>query len=413
MAMRILAITGAFALTTTIGAAAQQSQGQDRGAGQNPTGPPQAVAAATTLPPPGEPSFVDKAKQWADDHQLMERLNGDADGWYPRLGGMTRGGGFAFGPGYRFHWNDVLVDLSVGISTKTYKAADIKVRWLQAFGDRLEFWTNYRYEDFPQEDYFGPGLTSLKSNRTSYDFDSNQIRALGLFKPVPWLHLGTELGYIAPDIGEGSDVNYPSIEQIFSDAQAPGLIEQPSYLHTTFFADIDYRDQPGRPRSGGFYHAAMGFWNDRTLERYDFKRFDANITQFVPLDTRKKHVLMGRVGVAYVNNETGSRVPFYFLPYVGGVDTIRAFHEFRFRDENALWMTAEYDLTLMKWISVATFVDAGKVAADWQDIHLTGLKRGYGFGLRVHSDRQTFARMDVGGGGGEGWRLFLKLGSAF
>ena len=89
---------------------------------------------------------------------------------------------------------------------------------------------------------------------------------------------------MTPDVGEGTDRNYPSIEQIFSDVEAPGLIEQPSYLHTTFFADVDYRDQRGRPRSGGFYHVAMGFWNDRTLDRYDFKRFDANVSQFVPLD---------------------------------------------------------------------------------------------------------------------------------
>lgn len=412
MAMRLSAAAVLFALITAPGLLAQQDT-QGKVQGQDPNGPSQAVAAATALPPPDKPGFIDKAKNWAEDHQLMERLNGDIDGWYPRFGGMTRGGGFAFGPGYRFHWNDVLVDLSVGISTKTYKAADVKVRWLQAFDERLELWTNYRYEDFPQEDYFGPGMSSLKDNRTSYDFDSQQIRALGLFKPVPWLHLGTEIGYMTPDIGEGSDNNYPSIEEVFSDAQAPGLIEQPGYLHTTLFADVDYLDQRGRPRSGGFYHVAMGFWNDRTLERYDFKRFDANFSQYVPLDTEKRHVLLGRVGVAYVNNETGSRVPFYFLPYVGGVDTIRAFHEFRFRDENALWMTAEYHFTLIKWVSVATFVDAGKAAPDWQDINLTGLRHGYGFGVRVHSNRQTFARYDVAAGGGEGWRAFLKLGALF
>jgi len=396
-----------FALAT-VPASAQQSPAQQDTRAQTP-----AAVAVTPPPPPDEVGFAEKAKRWADNHQLMKRLNGDVDGWYPRFGGMTRGGGFAFGPGYRTHWHDVLVDLSVGMSTKTYKAADVKVRWLQALDDRFELWTSYRYEDFPQEDYFGPGPTSLKSNRTSYDFDGNQVRALGLFKPVPWLHVGTELGYMTPDIGEGSDRNYPSIEQIFSEAQAPGLNEQPGYLETTFFTDIDYRDQPGRPRRGGFYHLGMGFWNDRTFERYDFKRFDANLSQFVPLDAAKRHVLMGRVGLAYTNNTAGSRVPFYFLPYVGGVDTIRAFHEFRFRDENALWMTAEYDLTVTKWVSVATFVDAGKVAHDWEDIGLTGLRRGYGFGARIHSDRQTFARIDVGTGGGEGWRLFLKLGSAF
>jgi len=30
--------------------------------------------------------FVEKAKHWAEDHQIVERLNGDVDGWYPRLG---------------------------------------------------------------------------------------------------------------------------------------------------------------------------------------------------------------------------------------------------------------------------------------------------------------------------------------
>ena len=57
--------------------------------------------------------------------------------------------------------------------------------------------------------------------------------------------------------------------------------------------------------------------------------------------------------------------------------------------------------------------DAGKVAPNWQDIRATNLKGGYGFGVRVHSEDQNFARIDVGGGGGEGWRVFLKLGPTF
>ncbi len=245
MAMRLLAALVLFALMTPLVQAQGQSQAQ--GQGQDPNGPAQAVAVATVAtppppPPPDEAGFLEKAKEWAEDHQIMERLNGEVDGWYPRLGGMTRGSGFVLGPGYRVHFGNVLVDLSVGISTKTYKAADVKVRWLQAFDERVEFWTSYRFEDFPQEDYFGRGPTSLKANRTSYDFDSNQIQASGLFKPAPWLSFGTDIGYMAPDIGEGTDRNYPSIELLFSDVDAPGLLEQPSYLHTTFFADVDYRD---------------------------------------------------------------------------------------------------------------------------------------------------------------------------
>ena len=377
--------------------------------------PPEAVAAkaADEAAQDSGGGFVNKAKDWADRTQIVERLNGDIDGWYPRLGGMTRGGGFAIGPGYRRHVGDVLVDLSAGISTKSYKSADVKVRWLEAFDQRVELWTNYRFEDFPQEDFFGMGPDSSLDARTSYDFDSSDFAVVGLVKPISWLNVGTRVGYMSPEVGPGTDRNYPSIETLFVDLDAPGLLEQPNFLHQTYFVDVDYRDQRGRPRSGGFYRAAFGIWDDRTLQQYDFRRFDLNLTQWVPFDVQKTHVVLGRVGVSYVNNETTERVPFYFLPYVGGVDTVRSFREFRFKDENALWMTAEYNWTPMKYFSVAAFLDAGKVSADWEDINGADMKQGYGFGFRVHTNKQTFARIDFGTGGGEGWQMFLKLGPTF
>ena len=200
---------------------------------------------------------------------------------------------------------------------------------------------------------------------------------------------------------------------MFTEPEAPGLLQQPGYLHTTFFADVDYRDQRQRPRSGGFYHVALGVWNDRTLQQYDFKRFDANFNQYVPLDAAKKHVLLGRVGLSYVNNDTGSRVPFYFLPYIGGSDTVRGFREFRFADENALWINTDYRWAAIKWVSLALFFDAGEVRSDWEDIDLRDLRTSYGFGFRFNSDKTVFARLDVGFGGDEGRQIFFKLGPSF
>ena len=88
---------------------------------------------------------------------------------------MTRGSGFSLGPGYRFHIGDIFVDLSGGYSIKDYKAIDANVRWLRAYDDRVELWTNYRFEDFPQEDFFGMGLDSAPEARTSYDFDGHEV----------------------------------------------------------------------------------------------------------------------------------------------------------------------------------------------------------------------------------------------
>lgn len=393
-------------------AAAPALAQQNGAAPPDPAGTP-AIDAVAPQPAEGRPGFVDKARAWADRTHIVERLSGDVDGWYPRLGGMTRGGGFAIGPGYRTHVGDVLVDLSAGISIRSYKAVDAKVRWLNAFDERLELWTNYRYEDFPQEDFFGTGPDSSLDARTSYDFDSSEVTALGLYRPLRWLHIGAEVGYMSPEIGPGSDRDYPSIEALFVERQAPGLDEQPNFLHSTFFTEIDYRDVPGRPRRGGFYRAAFGIWDDRTLQQYDFRRLDATATQWIPLDADKAHVLLGRVGATYVNNEPGHRVPFYFLAYVGGVDTVRSFREFRFKDENALWMTVEYNWSPMNYFTLAAFADGGKVSADWQDINAAELKAGYGFGVRAHTSKLMLARLDFAAGGGEGWQMFLKLGPSF
>jgi hypothetical protein len=364
----------------------------------------------------GDPDgFVAKMRRMADELQLEERLNGEIDGWYPRLGGMTRGSGFALGPGYRTHvmGGPIFVDLSAGLSIKGYQAADANVRWLQAFGERVQLWTDFRYEHFPQEDFYGMGLESARENETSYEFDSTDISVRGLIKPVPWLQLGTTLGYLRPEIGSGSDKGVPSIERLFADSDAPGLDANTSYMHTSLFAEVDRRDIPGNPTSGGVYRTSFGYWDDRRLQVFDHRRFDALAVHHVPLAASGAHVLTGRIGTSYVNNEVGERVPFYFLAYVGGVDTIRSFDEFRFKDENALWMTAEYRFRFHKYGSVVGFVDGGKVDRDWQDLNFTGLKQGYGFGFRAHTRTQNLARIDFGFGGGEGFRAFLKLGPSF
>jgi hypothetical protein len=363
----------------------------------------------------GAGGFVARLRRLADEHQLAQRLNGDVDGWYPRLGGMTRGSGFALGPGYRLHpFNSpILVDVSAGLSIKGYQAADAKVRWLQAFNQRFEVWTDARYEHFPQEDFYGMGLDSSLENQTSYEFDSTGIAVRALGKPIPWLSLGTTFGYLRPRIDTGTDPGVPSIEDLFRDTDAPGLSDRARFVHTTLFAEVDRRDVPGNPGRGGVYRTSFGVWDDHNLDMFDHRRFDALAVQHVPLTADRTHILSGRIGTAYVNNEIGQRVPFYFLAYVGGVDTIRSYDEFRFKDENALWLGVEYRWRFHEYASLVTFVDAGKVERNWQDLTLTGLKKGYGFGVRGHTRSHTLARLDFGFGGGEGFRAFLKLGPSF
>lgn len=186
----------------------------------------------------------------------------------------------------------------------------------------------------------------------------------------------------------------------------------PIFLHTALFAEIDYRDEHGNPRSGGYYKASYGNWNDRTLHQFDFGRFDGEAAQFIPIAT-KTHVIASRVGISYVNNETGDRVPFYYLPYVGGSHTLRSYKEFRFADENAIFLNVEYRWAAIKYLDVALFYDAGKVAHDSDQINLRDMKTAYGIGFRAATHTRVFARLDIGLGGGEGHQIFFKLGPSF
>ncbi|HEX5110126.1 MAG TPA: BamA/TamA family outer membrane protein [Vicinamibacterales bacterium] len=360
-------------------------------------------------------AFITRLRHWADGADLLGRINGDTHGWYPRFGGIRRGAGLNGGPGLRGDvTNDApFFDLSGAVSIKGYKAIDLRARWLQTIDRRFSLWTEFRYEDFPQEDFYGIGMSSTQETRTSYDFDSAGVRVRGLFRPRPWARLELALGFMQPDIGSGTDDAYPSTEDLFTDTTAPGLFEQPDFLHTTAILDIDYRDTPGNTSTGGFYHLSYAIWNDVSLDEFNFHRFDMQLVQFLPLTRDNVHVLSGRVGASTVRSSAGSRVPFYFLAYAGGMDTIRSFHEYRFKDENAMWMSAEYKWRPRPALSVAVFADAGHVSDDWNALALNRLRAGYGTGVGFHAANQTIVRVDVASGGGEGWQLFIKVRPAF
>jgi outer membrane protein assembly factor BamA len=67
-------------------------------------------------------------------------------------------------------------------------------------------------------------------------------------------------------------------------------------------------------------------------------------------------------------------MPFYFMPTLGGNDTLRGFREYRFRGPHAILAQGEYRWEIWSGLDGALFYDAGKVA-DRREIWISRISR--------------------------------------
>ncbi len=372
-----------------------------RPAAESKADPGSAPAQATDQPP-----IVEKVRNFIEKNPIIQKMKGD--GVYPRIGGLSPGSGLAGGAGYRRHLGWAFVDVSGAVSTKAYRGVDATVGWLDT--RYVDLSTKLTFRNNTQDDFYGLGIDTTDDTRVDFGIRSTDVTTRAAVHPLPWLRVGTDIGYYVPSVRHGRDASLPTIETIFTDATAPGLARQPHYVHDSVFAEVDSRDARGFPRRGGFYGASYALWNDRTFEEFNFRRFDIVAAHF--LSVAANDVVAVRLALSYANNAPGDRVPFYLLPYVGGGDSVRSFREFRFRDENAGVFNAELRHKVHKMAHVAGFVDFGKVARDWQDINPHHVMTAYGVGVRGGTDDKTYVRFDVAHGDG-GLRVFLKFTPSF
>ena len=360
---------------------------------------------------PYRPGTLERAMLFIEENTLIPRLTGTPEGWYPRLGGLTTGSGFAVGPGYRRYFGrDGVFDVSAAVSLRAYRAAEADVRFPSFAGERLAPEMGVRYLHYPQERFFGLGPSSRPSDRVSYSFEDVTMMGGLVLWPTSPLRGGVRIGHTAPLVAEGAG-HFPSIEAVFSPLTTPGLADQPEYLYAEGYVELDYRDFPGNPRRGGYHRLTASTYRDRDVGRYSFRRLDAEAMQLFPFFDQRR-VIAVRALAAMTDADAGHDVPFFLMPYVGGPETLRGFRERRFTDRNLLLLNAEYRYEIFAALDMALFVDAGTVAPRIDDVSLGRLKTDYGVGFRFSTRANLFLRFDIGLGG-EGTTYFLKFGPAF
>jgi hypothetical protein len=360
---------------------------------------------------PYQPNGVERAINFAETKAIFIL---DREGFYPKLGSLTVGSGFAYGLGFRnrrLFENKGALDLWGAGSIKRYTAAEARLTFPRLAGNHLHLETWAARRDYPQENFFGLGPDSNRSDRSDYAIRTNHFGGRAGVRPVSAVLVGGGLEYLQPRLGAGKNSRVPDVPDIFDPAEVPGIESSSDFLRSEAFLEVDYR-VPRNARQGGWYRLDYSRFDDRGAGTYTFNRLDADLRQFIGFLAGRR-VIAARLFVSTSDATDGHAVPFYFMPTLGGNDTLRGFREYRFRGPHALLAQAEYRWEIWSGLDAALFYDAGKVADRRGDLDFSNLESDYGFGFRFNTNNGVVVRVDAAFGSRDGKHLHIVFGGIF
>lgn len=375
-------------------------------------------AMAQDAPPAGagepsgvlnEPAFIARAIDFAT--RTMGDGGGEKSGLYPELSNMISGAGWvSLGPGYRrwFGGDRAFADVSAALSWRSYKMARARFELTNLARSRVAVGSEMRWQDLTQNSYFGRGPDSDELNRSEYRLKSFNAIGYANLHPRKWLTVGARAGWLrSPSLLDPSGKfrrDYPATAAVFPEEPALARDDQPDYVHGELSLTADTRDHRSHPLTGGVYRGSWSRFSDRQSGHFSFQRFEAEGARFA--STRDGRMTVALHGWLVASDTAEGRdIPFYLMPSLGGSNTLRAFPNYRFHDRHVLVANAELRVALLAHLDTVVFMDAGNVAPRMADLNFD--QRSIGVGLRLHSSRSTFARVDVATGR-EGWRVVLS-----
>jgi len=327
---------------------------------------------------------------------FVERLSRPRNGVFPVVGSAYSGGGFALGVGYQKLIGDRdFAEIHGLYSIENYKQLTATAAFAQSPIGLYRTDLLLKYVDAGHVSYFGIGNDTTEEDKTNYGFSPVQFRATETLHPARYIYAGGSIEYLHINTGAGDRSNPPPIEQVYNPVTAPGIGTDPEYVIGGVFAAFDWRQSPGYTTSGGYYRADWynyhGTNNDAPT---DFRRVDVEASQYIPV-LRGNQVIALRALASFTDTNADEEIPFFLLPRLGGGEELRGFRSQRFRDRNRLLLTAEYRWTPSKFLDMAIFYEAGKVAAKAGDLDFNDLHHCWGIGARFHAPAATILRIEL------------------
>jgi outer membrane protein assembly factor BamA len=331
--------------------------------------------------------------------------------WHPFLQNAVQGGGFAPGVGYRFHTGayDTL-DVRGSYSIRGYQRAELEYVAPRLFERRAKLALLGGWRKATQVAFFGVGNDTQESARTNFGFEVPHASATLTMTPTRrylTMIAGAEWAQWKQVPGTGE---FPPVDTVYTPDTLPGIDADVSYLHTQASVGFDWRTSPGYTRRGGLLLVTGHDYHDGDGQ-FGFNQVDYEAIQHVPI-LREAWVLSFRGHLRTTTGKDGQAIPFFMLPWIGGGTTVRGSESFRYRDENSLLFQAEWRIMVNRYVDLAFFYDAGKVAPRVSDFDLQNRVESFGGGFRFHGPFTTPLRIELAKGR-EGFALVFATTPVF
>lgn len=303
----------------------------------------------------------------------------------------------------------------------------------------------------PKLNYFGLGNdTSLAS--ASVFGQTQTIVGANVTKPVWELPVLSKLNFSLFGEMNGRFVSIrgehgqsvPSIETVYTNASAPGLISQPGFLQLGQGVRIKpvIGDHLELNYAGNLQEFIAPSDSQNTFERwtvdlthtfylYGYTESGPKTTNLTgpnecapsgqpcPKVSRSRN-LSGSIGVDLLLSESMNsflKVPFYFQPTLGGQDinsnlTLPSYQDYRYRAPNFLLLQETFEHSIWGPFGVKFLADHGRVALDRGDLGFSHLRHSYAAGLTLRAGGFPMVQLMFAWGGPEGHHNIAAMNSS-
>jgi hypothetical protein len=252
-----------------------------------------------------------------------------------------------------------------------------------------------------QRVYFVEGATG--ATETHFRLDQTTARGLYHTHEFGGASVFGEAGLAAFRPGSATNTGAPSTDALVSDLIAPGLSAPATY--GVFGVGLNWH-YPVEDHIAGYssqVSSSLRFFQESSP--YSFRRADVTwANQYTPDTDTDFGTFSATARVITTTAESGSRVPFYLQPALGGNDiehdaSLRSYEYGRFRAPDTFAAQAEYTKTVWGPLALLVFVDGG-LSGDAMP-SLGPWHYSEGVGIVVRAGGVAFARAYFAWGGGQ------------